>query len=88
MVAAVLSILVSVADRFHLRLERMAGYSFLFGTPWAWLLDRGWFGGGHAGWLDALIAQCVILWIPAILYSACLWLVFRGVGFIAHRASR
>jgi hypothetical protein len=43
-IGAVLNVLLLVADRFHLRSEHIAGYGFLFGTPWAWLLDRGWFG--------------------------------------------
>lgn len=87
MVAAVLTILINVADRFHWRHEHIAGYGFLFGAPWAWLLDRSWFGSVHPRWLEALIGQCVILWVPAILYSACLWLMLRGIGFVAHRAS-
>jgi hypothetical protein len=41
-IAAVLNVLMLNADRFHLHREHVAGYGFLFGTPWAWLLDRGW----------------------------------------------
>jgi hypothetical protein len=40
--ATVLTFLISFADRFHLRSQRIAGYGFLFGTPWAWLLERNW----------------------------------------------
>jgi hypothetical protein len=75
-VAAVLTVLVSLADRLHLNLDHIARYGFLFAMPWAWLLDRGWFRGFHT--------LIVILWIPALLYSSCLWLLFRGVRLAAR----
>lgn len=43
-VAGLLTILTSLADRLHLRIEHLAGYGFLFFAPWAWLLDHDWFG--------------------------------------------
>lgn len=84
-VAAVLTILISFADRLHLRLERVAGYGFLFATPWAWLLDHDWFGNVHvhSRWVESLIDDAVILWIPALLYSASLWLLLRLVALRA-----
>ena len=39
-VAAVLNALITVADRLHLRREHIAGFAFLFGAPWDWLLDH------------------------------------------------
>jgi len=84
-VATVLTVLISSADRLHLRSERIAGYGFLFGAPWAWLLDHDWFGSIHSRWLQSLITYAVILWIPAMLYSACLWLLLR---LLRLRASR
>ena len=75
--AMVLTVLISSADRLHLRSERIAGYGFLFGTPWAWLLDHDWFGNVHSRWVESLISYAVILWIPALLYFACLWLLLR-----------
>ena len=83
--AAVLTVLISFADRLHLRLERMAGYGFLFATPWAWLVDHDWFGSVHSRWVASLITYAVLLWIPALLYSACLWLLLRVLGFRAGR---
>jgi hypothetical protein len=80
-VAALLTVLVSLADRLGLNLERVAGYGFLFATPWAWLLDRGRFGA-------PLISYAVILWIPALLYSCCMWLLFQGIAFWMRRDSR
>jgi hypothetical protein len=83
--ATVLTVLISFSDRLHLRSERMAGYGFAFGTPWAWLLDHDWFGNVHSRWVESLIIYAVLLWIPALLYSACLWLLLRVLGFRAAR---
>lgn len=80
-VAGLLTVLAIFADRLSLNLERIAGYAFLFGTPWAWLLDRAWFGA-------TLISYAAILWIPALLYSCCLWLLFRGLEFWMRRDTR
>ena len=66
--ATTLTVLISFADRFHLRSERIAGYGFLFGAPWAWLLDHSWFGN---------VNYAIVLWIPALLYFVCLWLLLR-----------
>ena len=84
-VAAALTALMIVADRFHLRSKHIAGFAFLFGAPWAWLLDHDWFGNLHSRWAESLITYAVILWIPALLYSACLWLILRGLGFRTAR---
>jgi len=84
-IAAALTLLVVSADRLHLRREHIAGCAFLFGTPWAWLLDRGWFGSIQSRWAESLISYAVILWIPAVLYSACLWLLLRGLGYKTAR---
>jgi len=83
-IAATLTLLMNTVDRVHV--QRVAGYGFFFGTPWAWLLDRGWFGNVHSRWVETLIGYAVILWIPAVLYSCCLWLLLRFV-FVAHRDS-
>jgi hypothetical protein len=85
-VAAVLTVLMSVADRFHLRSQRIAGYGFAFASPWSWLLDHDWYGSDHSRWVDSLIIQAVILWMPALLYSFCLWLLFL-VGRLWQRRS-
>ena len=84
-VAAVLTVLIGLADRLHLRLERLAGYGFLFATPWGWLLDHDWFGNGHRRWVEWLISNAVILWIPAVLYFACLWPLLWVLGLRAGR---
>jgi hypothetical protein len=85
-VALALTILISCADLLHLRLERIAGYGFLFATPWAWLLDHDWLGNVHMRWLQSVIDYVVLLWIPALLYSGTLWLLMRLLGLITKRA--
>jgi hypothetical protein len=71
-IAAVLNVLINVARPLHWRSEHVAGYCFLFGAPWSWLLDHGWFGPFDSRWLIV-----ILLWVPAVLYSACLWLLVR-----------
>jgi hypothetical protein len=88
LVAAVLTVLVNFADRLHLNLQRIAGYCFLFGTPWGWLLDHNWFGNTHVPWVEFLTEGAVILWIPALLYSSSLWLLLRLLGFRSRHDPR
>lgn len=82
-IAATLTVLMNTVDRIHL--QRITGYGFLFGIPWAWLLDRGWFENVHSRWAEVLMGYAVILWIPALLYSGCIWLLLRGFAFLKHR---
>jgi hypothetical protein len=55
------------------------GLRFLFVTPWAWLIDHDWFGRINDRWLETLTTYLLILWIPALLYSGCFWLLFRAL---------
>jgi hypothetical protein len=75
--AAVLNVLVNIARPLDWRSEHIDGYCFLFATPWGWLLDSGWFGSFDTRWLDTLMTFLILLWIPALLYSWCLWLLLR-----------
>jgi hypothetical protein len=95
-IAAVLNVLMIAADRLHWHREQhIAGYGFLFATPWAWLIDFIWFGfldhiwrgNVHSNWITALMGYVAILWIPAALYSTCLWLLISGVKIISRRHS-
>jgi hypothetical protein len=80
-IAALLTVLMASADRLHFHREHIAGYGFLFGAPWAWLLDHpGLLAHVHSRRLMALSGYVVILWIPAALYSACAWLLFVAIG--------
>jgi hypothetical protein len=86
-IAAALTAMLAVARHFPMRREHLAGYAFLFATPWAWLLDHNWFGGSNAAWFERFINYMVILWIPALLYAVCLWLLLKGIAYINTRGS-
>ena len=87
-IAAVLNVLGLFADQLHLHRQRVAAYGFLFSTPWAWLLDHAWFGAVHNRWLDGLLVYTEILWIPAALYSFCIWLMLVGCKIATAPARR
>jgi hypothetical protein len=86
--ALTLNILIVAAVRLHWYREHIYGYCFLFATPWAWLLDHIPVGNVHHGWLAAFIGYAVILWIPATLYSGCLWLLLVGPRMLAARRAK
>jgi hypothetical protein len=89
-VAAVLTVLNLLAYPYRLpwHPEKVAGFVFLFFYPWAWLLDHDRFGDLHSGWLQLIIAHAISLWIPAILYSGCVVLVFRFLTSTLGRIRR
>jgi hypothetical protein len=78
-IAFVLNVFVIAARPLGWRLKHIEGYVFLFGTPWAWLLDRGWFGV-HNKLAEEILTYAMLLWIPALLYSLCLWLLLKVFG--------
>jgi hypothetical protein len=86
-IAVTLNVLEAAADRLHLHREHIVGYGFLFATPWAWLLDLGfgWFHLPHNRWLQTLLSYAIFLWIPALLYSGCVWLLFFGIAKFRNR---
>ena len=86
-IAAALNVLMIVADQLHLHREHIEGYGFLFALPWAWLLDRSWFANLHNRLLEAILGYFFMLWIPASLYSVCLWLLVAGIKSFAARRS-
>lgn len=87
-IAAVLNVLAIVSERWQLNGERIAGYGFMFAAPWAWLLDRGWLPNTHNRAAEDLIAYAAVLWIPAALYSGCIWLLFIGFRLSNRSFSR
>ncbi len=84
-VAAVLTVLMNLADRLHLHRKHVAGYAFLFGMPWAWLLDYA--PELHNRMLNQVITYAIVLWIPALLYSVCFWCVLRGLRLTAAKVA-
>jgi hypothetical protein len=88
-VALALNVLVDT-DRHNRHIE---GFGFLFGAPWAWLLDRDWFFGHTAScWTRNLETSIVILWGPALLYSlslcAFMWLIEQAINSRRERSER
>lgn len=76
-IAAALQLLGFTARPLGWRLERISGYAFLWFPPWAWLLDRGWLDVRNKA-VEAILAYVVLLWIPALLYSLCLWSLLKA----------
>jgi hypothetical protein len=88
-IAASLNLLMVAVGTFHLRREHLAGYGFLFASPCAWLIDHLWSENGLHRLLGPLAGYVIILWIPAVLYAACLWLLFIGIRIgVASRSRR
>jgi hypothetical protein len=69
--------------------EKVAGFGFLFFYPWAWLLNHDWFKyQGPLPLAQLIISYAIFVWIPAILYSACVRLVFRFLPSTLGRIRR
>jgi len=79
-VAALLNILLVAADQLRLNSEHIGSRIFLFATPWSWLLDLFWIPDRQHLRLQIFFGYAILLWIPALLYSMCMWLLF--VGFV------
>lgn len=86
-VASVLNLVSLVTHRLHWNPQHIAGYGFLFAAPWGWLID-GLFVSVHNRWLTALYGYTVMLWVPAVLYAVCLWLLLTGIQVFAIRLKR
>ena len=74
--------------------QHIAGYAFLFETPWIWIVGHIWFGflygisRGHIhNWMRESLGYLTFLCIPAALYSASLWLVLTGIQIVRTRYS-
>jgi len=65
-------------EHLLLRLNYIARYGFVFSGPWVWLegiADITNHVNGQNGWLRGFLAYVALLWIPAILYAVCVWLL-------------
>jgi hypothetical protein len=75
-------------EHFHLRLEFIARNGFVFYGPWSWLINLGDITNRlnvQNAWLRGFIAYVTLLWIPAVLYSMCLWLLVVLLRIAAPR---
>jgi hypothetical protein len=84
--AFTLTVLLNVPARFQLNRQHFAQTSFLFGRPWAWLLQRGQ-SGAPTHSMRGIVSYAVVLWVPALLDCVSLWLVLRVLE-LAARGSR
>ena len=85
LIAAILTLLGSLVDWLHLSREHTAGYAFLFSAPWGWVIDHIWFGTMPIRWVDQVVGYVMVLWVPAFLYSLCLWGLLRGISAVTRR---
>ena len=78
--AAALNYLLWAADHYHWRGRLIVThYAFLFGTPWARLLGELPIPNPRSHFLQLLLGYSLVLWIPAALYCACVWIILRIV---------
>jgi len=75
-IAFVLNMLAVIARPLGWRSRHIEGYTFLFATPWAWLLDRDWLVV-HNKIAEEILTFAILLWVPAVLCSLCFWLFLR-----------
>jgi hypothetical protein len=77
-IAALLNALMVGVEHLHLRLDYIARYGFVFSGPWVWLegiTDITNHVNVQNGWLRGFLAYVTLLWIPAVLYAVCVWLL-------------
>ena len=87
-VAALLNALMLGVEHFHLRLDFIARNGFVFYGPWSWLVNIGDITNRlnvQNGWLRGFTAYITLLWIPAVLYSMCVWLLLVVLRIAAGR---
>ena len=87
-IAALLNAIMVGVEHLHLRLDYIARYGFVFCGPWAWLVNFADITNRlhvQNRWLAGFITYVALLWIPAVLYSVCVWLLLVFLGIAARR---
>ena len=87
-IAALLNALMVGVEHLHLRLDYIARYGFIFSGPWAWLVNFADITNRlnvQNRWLGGFITYVALLWIPAVLYSVCVWLLLVVLRIAARR---
>jgi len=75
-------------EHLHLRLDYIARYGFVFCGPWVWLVNFADITNRlnvQNRWLGGFITYVALLWIPAVLYSVCVWLLLVVLRIAARR---
>jgi hypothetical protein len=86
--AALLNALMLGVEHLHLRLDYIARYGFVFSAPWVWLVNAADIANRlnfQNRWLGGFITYVALLWIPALLYSVCVWLLLVVLRIAARR---
>lgn len=86
--AALLNAVMVGVEHLHLRLDYIARYGLAFPGPWAWVVNVADITNHlnvQNGWLRGFIIYVALLWIPAALYSVCLWVLLVVLGIAARR---
>ena len=87
-IAALLNAIMVGVEHFHLRLNYIARYWIVFSGPWAWLVDFADITNRlnvQSRWLRGFITYVDLLWIPAVLYSICVWLLLVILSIATRR---
>jgi len=87
-IAGLLNALMLGVEHLHLRLDYIARYGFVFSGPWVWLVNVADITNRlnvQNRWLGGFIAYVALLWIPALLYSVCVWLLLVVLRIAARR---
>ncbi len=87
-IAALLNVLMLGVEHLHLRLDYIARYGFVFCGPWVWLVNFADITNRlnvQNRWLGGFITYVALLWIPAVLYSVCVWLLLVVLRIAARR---
>jgi len=87
-IAALLNALMVGVEHLHLRLDYIAGYGFVFSGPWVRLVNAANITNRlnvQNRWLGGFITYVALLWIPAVLYSVCVWLLLLILRIVARR---
>ena len=74
-------------DHLHLRLNYIARYGLVFSGPWYWLMNFADITNRlnvPIEWLRGFMLYAALLWIPAVLYSVCVWLLLVILRISAH----
>jgi hypothetical protein len=86
-IAALLNAVMLGVEHLHLRLSHIANYGFLFPGPWVWLVNVADVANRlnvQNRWLAGFIGYVVLLWVPAVLYSVCVWLLLAAFRIAAR----
>jgi hypothetical protein len=87
-IAALLNAVMLGVEHLHLRLAYIARYGFAFTGPWTWFVNLAGITNRlniQNRWLGGFIWYVALRWIPALLYSVCVWLLLLVLRIAGRR---